>query len=42
MMKYPISTLSGRLPDPPMDSPVQLVSVGLCIQLPESMMLVNF
>lgn len=27
------ATLSGRLPDPPMDSPVQLVSVGLCIQL---------
>ena len=30
-----LSTLSGRLPEPPISSPVQLVSVGLSIQLPE-------
>ena len=37
IVNYPIpkSTLSGRLSEPPMSSPVQLVSVGLCIQLSE-------
>ena len=37
LLKFTISTLSGRLSEPPMASPVQLESVGLCIQLSEMM-----
>lgn len=37
LLQYTISTLSGRLFEPPMSSPVQLEPVGLCIQLSEIM-----